>query len=62
MYLNEPGTVHIPVLVLLKDKLKNVFYDNNLDYVLDRSIAPESGKDRKILLICDRLDEYGDDI
>ena len=46
------------MLVLLKDKLDNVFYDNNLDYVLDFIVSPEAGKKRKILLILDGLDEY----
>jgi hypothetical protein len=62
-YLNDPGSVHIPILVLLKDTLKNVFRDNNLDYVLDSIIAPDvATKERKILLICDGLDEYTDNI
>ncbi len=59
-YLNEPAVVHVPVFVSLRDKLNNVYYDNNLDYVLDFIIAPETSKNRKILLICDGLDEYGD--
>jgi hypothetical protein len=47
-YLNEPAAVHVPVFVLLKDKLNDVFYDNNLDYILDFIIAPsEAAKNKK---------------
>jgi hypothetical protein len=53
----------IPVFVPLKGKLRIIDEtENSLDDVL-RSIAPgEEGKKRKILLICDGLDEYGDDV
>jgi uncharacterized protein YjbI with pentapeptide repeats len=61
-HLEEPFGVYnyIPVFVSLKDELNNVFHRNDLDYVLDFIIAPEIGKKRKILLICDGLDEYDD--
>ena len=53
---------YIPVFVALKDKKRNVFFDKRLDYVLDKIVAPEDGRNRRILLVCDGLDEYGDSI
>ena len=50
---------YIPVFVSLKeDGLTNVFNENDLDYVLENIIAPNIGKNRKILVIYDGLDEY----
>jgi uncharacterized protein YjbI with pentapeptide repeats len=57
-YLNG-FTEYIPVFVPLIDKRKRVFYDNDLDFVLDQIIAPPKRRDRKILLI---LDGYGLDV
>jgi NACHT domain-containing protein len=62
-YLIDPNSKnnYIPIFLPLKSKLKIVDEDqNSLDDLL-RLIAPgEEAKKRKILLICDGLDEYGD--
>jgi hypothetical protein len=63
-YLEDPNNEYnyIPIYVLLKRKLTNIDEDqNSLDDKL-RSIAGEGeGKKKKILIICDGLDEYGKD-
>jgi hypothetical protein len=53
---------YIPIFVPLKGKLTNIDEDqNSLDDKI-RSIAGEGeGKKKKILIICDGLDEYGED-
>jgi uncharacterized protein YjbI with pentapeptide repeats len=63
MYLEDPNNEYnyIPIFVPLKDKLNNIDEDqNSLDDKL-RLIAGEGeGEKRKILIICDGLDEYGE--
>jgi uncharacterized protein YjbI with pentapeptide repeats len=49
----------IPILVFLKDGLDVVYYQDNLDYLLNEIICPdEPSQKRKILLMLDGLDEY----
>ncbi|AIF83432.1 putative low-complexity protein [Candidatus Nitrososphaera evergladensis SR1] len=53
----------IPVLAFFKDKLRNVYYKENLDYVISTIVAPRQFSNKThILLILDGLDEYGEDI
>jgi hypothetical protein len=62
-YLRNPNSSqsYVPVFVPLRYQLNGVYQQRHLDDVL-RLIAPEGeGKKRKILLICDGLDEYGKD-
>jgi hypothetical protein len=62
-YLEDPNNEYnyIPIFVPLKGKLENIDEDqNSLDDKL-RLIAGEGGEKRKILVICDGLDEYGKD-
>jgi hypothetical protein len=62
-YLRNPNSSqsYIPVFVPLRHQLNGVYQQRHLDNVLGL-IAPEGeGKKRKILLICDGLDEYGKD-
>jgi hypothetical protein len=64
-FLEDPNFEYnyIPIFIPLKYTLNNIDDEgNSLDYVI-RLIAPgDEGKKRKILLICDGLDEYDDDI
>ena len=51
---------YIPILVLLKDGLSHVYYQYDLNYVLENITCPTEIKEssnRKILLILDALDE-----
>jgi hypothetical protein len=63
-YLEDPNNEdnYIPIFVSLKGKLENIDeYQNSLDDKL-RLIAGEGkGERRKILIVCDGLDEYGED-
>src|SRR5215467_6339650 len=63
-YLEDPDNEYnyIPIFVPLKGKLTNIDEDqNSLDDKI-RWIAGEGeGKQKKILIICDGLDEYGED-
>src|SRR5215813_3161152 len=63
-YLGGPDNEYnyIPIFVPLKGKLTNIDEDqNSLDDKL-RWIAGEGeGKKKKMLIICDGLDEYGED-
>ena len=63
-YLKDPNNEcnYVPIFVPLKGKLKNIDEkQSSLDAKL-RSISGEGeGKKRKILVICDGLDEYGKD-
>ncbi|MFZ0512289.1 MAG: NACHT domain-containing protein [Candidatus Nitrosopolaris sp.] len=64
-YLEEPDNEYnyIPIFVPLKDKLAVTDEDqNSLDDKLRSIIGKGEAKKRKILLICDGLDEYGEDV
>lgn len=64
-YLDNPndGTNYIPIFVPLKGNLENIDEDQrSLDEVMELIAPGEEGKKRKILLICDGLDECGFDV
>jgi hypothetical protein len=62
-YLDNPDDDYdyIPIFAPLKGELKNIDESQHSLSEIIKLIAPgEEGKKRKILLICDGLDEYGD--
>ncbi len=64
-YLEEADNEHnyIPIYVPLKGKLAVIDKDqNSLDDKLKSIVGEGEAKKRKILLICDGLDEYGEDV
>jgi hypothetical protein len=64
-YLEEPDNEYnyIPIYVPLKGKLTVIDKDqNSLDDKLSSIVGEGEAKKRKILLICDGLDEYGEDV
>jgi hypothetical protein len=63
-YLEDPNNEYnyIPIFVPLRDKLKNIDEEKRSLEGKFKSIAAEGeGKKRKILVICDGLEEYGKD-
>ncbi len=66
VYLDDPENIennYIPIFVPLKGKLEIIDEsDSSLEDKLHQIAPRESGKNKKILLICDGLDEYGEDI
>jgi uncharacterized protein YjbI with pentapeptide repeats len=54
---------YIPVLASFKDKLRNVYYKENLDFVFSNIVSPRQVSHKtRVLLILDGLDEYGESI
>ena len=63
-YINNPNSPdnYIPILVRLRDDLNKVYYQHNLDAVLNLISTAVGSNDVNILVVLDGLDEYHGDI